>query len=118
MIDPRLVLHPFPVNLRVSAENLVALVKNAGHRLDFGDTFVFFNRKRDRCRIVWRDGRCFSSLEKALQSGTFAPSEKIQIKQSVIDNFVDGGIGGQTELLHALLGNVLYLADARERPLD
>ena len=118
MARARVIFHPFPVNLRLSSEKLMAAGKEAGSQLNSGDIFIFFNKKRDRCRIVWNDGRCLNDLEKVLQKGSFAPTDKIQIDEDLIDDFVWGGIEGQARLLHALRGNVSYIEDVRDRPLD
>lgn len=115
MLNPRLILYPVAINLRASETKLGTVVKQLGLTLNSGDIFVFFNSKRDRCKVAWHDGRSFNTIEKLLQTGTFAPNEKIQIKFSVIEHFLDGGIQGQKELLHALHGNVVFIADARDR---
>lgn len=115
MTNARVIFHPTPVNMRLSPEKLATFIKESGNSINSGDIYLFFNRERDRCKIVWHDGEGFNTLEKVLQEGRFAANDKIKIKSSAIHNLLYGGIEGQKELLHSLLGNVLYLEDARKR---
>ncbi|MBZ0187426.1 MAG: IS66 family insertion sequence element accessory protein TnpB [Candidatus Obscuribacterales bacterium] len=114
MKQPQAFLHEEPINFRLSAEKLADLIRWSGIKLNSGDLFIFFNRKRDRCKIIWHDGEAFCTVEKRLDKGTFAGTDKINLTQKIIDNFFYDGIAGQRELLHALMGNVIYLDDARE----
>lgn len=111
---PQAIFYREPINVRLSAQKLAEYVRWSGNRLDSGDVFIFFNRKRDHCKIVWHDGEAYCNLEKRLEKGTFVPSEEIRISQTAVENCVYGGFGGHTELLHALMGNVSYLDDARK----
>jgi len=111
--SPQAIFYREPVNLRLSAEKLADFVRWSGNRLDSGDVFIFFNRRRDRCKIIWHDGEAYCNLEKWLTQGTFAPNDKIKIHQAAVEKCVNG-IAGHTELLHALMGNVIYLDDRRE----
>ncbi len=103
-----------PINIRLSPEKLADFVRWPGSNLNSGDIFIFFNRKRDHCKVIWHDGEGFCSVEKRLEKGTFAPNTKIELPQSTIENCVYEGISGQRELLHALMGNVIYLDDSRK----
>lgn len=103
-----------PINIRLSPEKLAELVRWSGTKLNSGDVFIFFNRKRTHCKIIWHDGESFCSLEKRLERGTFAPNNEVKLTQGAVENCVYGGIDGQKELLHALMGNVIYLDDARK----
>lgn len=87
-MDDRVIFHPTPINMRLSEEKLAALVKELGHDLASGKIFIFFNRERDRCKIARHDGEAFTTLEKVLAKGTFAPDEKIRIKPSAVHNFL------------------------------
>jgi hypothetical protein len=114
MSKPQAIFYREPVNLRLSAEKLADFVRWSGNRLDSGDVFIFFNRKRDHCKIIWHDGEAYCNLDKRLARGTFAPTEEIKISPAAVQKCVYGGLLGQRELLHALMGNVSYLDDARK----
>ncbi|MDZ4834940.1 MAG: IS66 family insertion sequence element accessory protein TnpB [Candidatus Melainabacteria bacterium] len=114
MDQPQAIFYREPINIQLSPEKLADFVRWSGNKLDSGDVFIFFNRKRDRCKIIWHDGKAFCSLEKRLERGLFAANDKIDLTQSAIENCVYGGIAGQRELLHALMGNVIYLDDSRK----
>lgn len=113
MSAPKAIFYKDPINVRLTPEKLADFVRWSGTNLDSGDLFLFFNRKRDRCKIVWHDREAFCVLEKQLSKGTFAPNDKIELPQSVIDDCLYGGFAGQRQLLHVLMGNVKYLDDAR-----
>lgn len=104
-----------PINMRLSPQKLADFVRWSGTKLESGDLFIFFNTKRTQCRVVWHDSEILHSLEKRLERGTFAPSNKIKLTQDTIENCLYGGLLGQKELLHALMGNVIYLDDARSK---
>jgi len=112
MNRPQALFYKDPINIRLGPEKLADLIRWSGNKLNSGDVFIFFNRKRDHCKVIWHDGEAFCGLEKRLEKGCFAPNDEIQLTQSTIENCVYGGIFGQKELLHALMGNVIYL-DAR-----
>jgi hypothetical protein len=107
-------LHKEPVNIRLTPEKLADHVRWSGMKLNSGDVFIFFNRSREHCKVIWHDGEAFCTLEKRLDRGSFAPNDKIQLSQAAIENCVYSGLAGQIELLHALMGNVVYLDDARK----
>lgn len=115
MAEPQVIFSSAPVNMRLSPEKLATSVRFTGSKLDSGDVFIFFNRQRDRCKIIWHDGEAYCAVEKLLERGTFAPNDKIKISPAAIENLLYGGVTGHAELLHALMGNVAYISDARER---
>lgn len=116
MNEPAAHFYREPINIRLSAEKLADFVRWSGSNLNSGDVFIFFNRKRNHCKVIWHDGEAFCTVEKRLERGTFAPNDRIELPQSAIDNYncVYEGIVGQRELLHALLENVIYLDDRRK----
>jgi hypothetical protein len=116
MAKAQVILYSAPVNMRLGAEKLAVLASGeSGKELTSGDIFVFFNGHRDRCKIIWYDGDDYYTVEKVLDQGTFAPNDKIKISDTAIENFLYDGVVGQTQLLHALRGNVAYIDDARKR---
>ncbi len=114
MERPQAVFYKESINIRLSPEKLADFVRWSGRELSSGDVFIFFNRKRNRCKVIWHDGEGFCSLEKKLERGSFAPNEEITLTQSVVENCVYGGIAGQREFLHTLMGNVIYLDASRK----
>ena len=110
----KVVFYREPINIRLSAERLADFVKWSDTTLDSGDIFIFFNRKRDHCKIIWHDGEGYCTVEKRLMEGTFASSDKIAITQATVDRCLSGEFTGQTEILHALMGNIVYLRPGRK----
>ena len=70
----RIFVHRAPTNLRRSFDSLAALVSDVLRQDPFsGHMFAFFNRKRDKLKLlVWERGG-FWLLYKRLEQGSFAP---------------------------------------------
>jgi transposase len=70
----RIFVHREPTDLRRSFDSLAALVTDVLRQDPFsGHLFAFFNRKRDKLKLlVWERGG-FWLLYKRLEQGTFAP---------------------------------------------
>lgn len=103
-----------PINIRLSPEKLADFVRWSQNKLDSGDLFIFFNTKRNHCKIIWDDSGSINVLEKRLERGTFAPNSEIKLTQDTIEDCLYGGINGQQKLLQSLIGNVIYLDKARK----
>lgn len=85
-----------PVDFRKQHDGLVALVRE---RLDSdpfdGSIFVFFNRRRDRIKVLLWDGNGFWLLYKRLESGTFErlranDSERLALSRAELSMLLDG----------------------------
>ncbi len=66
------------VDMRFGFDRLAQTVKAAmGHDPFSGSLYLFFNRSRDRARIIYFDGSGSCSFSKRLEKGTFkAPTAK------------------------------------------
>lgn len=61
-----------PTDMRKSFHGLVGIVeKELGHQVEGGDLFLFFNRRRDRLKVLWFTGDGLLILYKKLEVGTF-----------------------------------------------
>lgn len=117
MREPRIVCYNVPINMRLSAESLGKLVSEHGHQLNSGDVFIFFNGKRDRCKVVWHDTNGYCSIEKRLESGSFASKENIKISDDALQSLLSGGFLGSGKLMSALhaaaRGKIIHICAAR-----
>ncbi len=61
-----------PTDMRKSFNGLVGIVeKELGHQIEGGDLFLFFNRRRDRLKVLCFTGDGLLILYKKLEVGTF-----------------------------------------------
>jgi len=61
-----------PTDMRKSFHGLVGIVeKDLGQQVEDGDLFLFFNRRRDRLKVLFFTGDGLVILYKKLESGTF-----------------------------------------------
>jgi hypothetical protein len=61
-----------PTDMRKSFHGLVGIVeKELGQQVESGDLFLFFNRKRDRLKVLCFTGDGLLILYKKLEAGTF-----------------------------------------------
>lgn len=61
-----------PTDMRKSFDGLVGIVeKELGQQVESGDLFLFFNRKRDRLKVLCFTGDGLLILYKKLEAGTF-----------------------------------------------
>ena len=61
-----------PTDMRKSFDGLVGIVeKELGQNVEDGDLFLFFNRRRDRLKVLYFTGDGLVILYKKLERGTF-----------------------------------------------
>lgn len=88
-----------PVDFRKQHDGLVAIVRDqlASDPLD-GSVFVFFNRRRDRIKLLLWDANGFWLFYKRLECGTFerlrvdgsVGSKRLQITRAELSMLLDG----------------------------
>lgn len=63
-----------PTDMRKSFDGLTGVVeKELGRQIESGDLFLFFNRRRDRLKVLFFTGDGAVILYKRLERGTFEP---------------------------------------------
>ena len=68
----RLYVATQPIDGRKGVDSLMVIVRDTFRRDPFeGHLFVFFSRRRDRVRIVYRDRSGFAMWTKRLEKGQF-----------------------------------------------
>lgn len=85
-----------PVDFRKQHDGLVALVRDQLGTDPFdGSIFVFFNRRRDRIKLLLWDGNGFWLLYKRLESGTYerlraSDSKRLALSRAELSMLLDG----------------------------
>jgi transposase len=93
----RVFVHHGPTDMRKSFDGLSGLVESAfSQDLLSGHLFVFFNRRRDRVKILCFEGDGLSIWQKRLEAGTFqalsaAPEQtSLEISSSELALLLEG----------------------------
>ena len=72
-----------PTDMRKSFTGLIGIVeKELGQQIENGDLFLFFNRRRDRLKVLFFTGDGTIILYKHLERGTFEPLRAADHKAS------------------------------------
>lgn len=85
-----------PVDFRKQHDGLVALVREQLENDPFdGSIFVFFNKRRDRIKLLLWDGNGFWLLYKRLESGTYerlrsSDSNRLALTRAELSMLLDG----------------------------
>ena len=67
-----------PTDMRRSFHGLIGIVeKELGQQIENGDLFLFFNRRRDRLKVLFFTGDGTVILYKHLERGTFEPLRSV-----------------------------------------
>jgi transposase len=106
--NTRIYLHVPPTDLRKSFDGLTGLVRSAfAADPREGSWFLFFNKRRDRVKILWWDRDGFALWYKRLERGTF---ETLRAPQDATTLEIDA-----TQLTLLLSGITLASAQRRKR---
>lgn len=72
-----------PTDMRKSFHGLIGIVeKELGQQIEDGDLFLFFNRRRDRLKVLFFTGDGTVILYKHLEQGTFETLRSVDDKTS------------------------------------
>ena len=105
----RIFVHALPTDMRKSFDGLYAIVKHAFAMDVFeGDYFVFVNRARDRCKVLFWDRDGLVVWAKRLEQGRFQLPERVDAASLTIE--VDS-----TSLAMILGGVDLHTGKRRKR---
>ena len=75
-----------PVDMRGSFNSLAGAARRLGLEPLDGHFYLFFNRRRRLCKMVWFDGSGWCLFSKRLERGTFElPSAPVGVRQVVVD---------------------------------
>lgn len=80
MVPPQIKVYASlaPTDMRKSFHGLIGIVeKELGQQIDNGDLFLFFNRRRNRLKVLFFTGDGTVILYKHLEQGTFEPLRSI-----------------------------------------
>ena len=76
-----------PTDMRKSFRGLVGIVeKELGAQIEDGDLFLFFNRRRNRLKVLWFTGDGMVILYKQLERGTFESLRGDEAPQTLGDS--------------------------------
>jgi transposase len=96
-----------PTDMRKSFDGLTGIIETQlGQQIEGGDLFLFFNRRRDRLKVLYFTGDGTVILYKRLERGTFEPLRGASAEQ--------GQLTLRTEELALLLDGV-ELSSVRRR---
>jgi transposase len=108
--DVRIFVAAAPVDLRISFDRLAGIVRTS-FRDDprSGSLFVFLNKAKDRCKVLFYDRTGYCVLYKRLDVGTFHLAERNEKNEPVV------AIAAEA-LARFLEGNGAQTRKPRERP--
>ena len=93
----RFYLYSDPTDMRKSFDGLSGLVRNILERDPFhGDVFIFINKRRDKIKLLHRQGVSFTLYYKRLEQGTFelpqydGPAKSITLTYTQMVMIIDG----------------------------
>jgi transposase len=85
MVPPQIKVYASlaPTDMRKSFHGLIGIVeKELGKQIDNGDLFLFFNRRRNRLKVLFFTGDGTVILYKHLEQGTFESLRSVEAAKS------------------------------------
>ena len=85
MVPPQIKVYASlaPTDMRKSFHGLIGIVeKELGKQIDNGDLFLFFNRRRNRLKVLFFTGDGTVILYKHLEQGTFESLRSVEAANS------------------------------------
>ena len=85
-----------PVDMRGSFDSLAGAARRLGLEPTDGHLYLFFNRRRQLCRMVWFDGSGWCLFSKRLERGTFelptAPDgvDRVRVDSATLASLLEG----------------------------
>ena len=104
----RVFLSRSPVDFRKAHDGLCSVIRDEFRDDPFaGDVFVFFNRAKDRIKLVVWDRNGFWLLYKRLEKGTFpfavSGAERVEIEQGQLAMILEGIESSERYIVEGLL---------------
>jgi transposase len=108
----RVFAHRDPTDMRKSFSGLVGLVETElGQQVESGDLFLFFNRRRDRVKVLYFVGDGLVIFYRMLERGTF----EVPAATDANSNTAGVELRLSAGIIHPLVG---LLRGARHSPLE
>jgi len=85
-----------PVDMRGSFNSLAGVARRLGLEPTDGNLYLFFNRRRRLCKMVWFDGTGWCLFSKRLVRGTFELPDasegvdKVAVEESTLVSLLEG----------------------------
>jgi transposase len=85
-----------PVDMRGSFDALAGAVRRLGLEPTDGHLYLFFNRRRRLCKMIWFDGSGLCLFSKRLEAGTFELPQvaeginRVAVDQATLASLLEG----------------------------
>jgi len=85
-----------PVDMRGSFNALAGAARRLGLEPNDGNLYLFFNRRRRLCKMVWFDGSGWCLFSKRLERGTFELPKvaddvtRVTVDQAALNSLLEG----------------------------
>ena len=85
-----------PVDMRGSFNALAGAARRLGLEANDGNLYLFFNRRRKLCKMVWFDGSGWCLYSKRLERGTFEVPKvaegvtRVTVDQATLNSLLEG----------------------------
>ena len=111
----RVFAHRFATDMRKSFDGLCGIIEaQLGQTVESGDLFLFFNRRRDRVKILYFAGDSLVIVYRKLEAGTFETPARLARQATAISSSTSRGIEMRVSDL-ALILEGIELTSVRRR---